>query len=142
MIEEKIIINSIQPARFWDYLYVESTKGIILIYAHRDRVKFFVFHEAENLSRFKDHIAKLFAIKFFNEKSEKCHDKIGKIDLVNITDDIIKIGTCLVIAGDHGANFKAELWINNKDKKIELFLKDAGEYENKKDPNINLSDFE
>ena len=136
---EKLVIRSIVPARAWYYLYAYTDKRPIFIYAHRDRVEFFATHEAEDISKFQDTVTKLSAVKYFNEKSENCIGNLASIDFENETDTLIKFGTCLV-SFDLMENYKADVWVNNKEKTIEFHLKDAGEFKNIRTSEIILPD--
>ena len=127
---EKLTIYKIVPARNLHYLYARTGQRDVFIYAHRDRVELFIRNETEDINSFQDTVSKLIAVKYFNEKSENCIGNIALVDFEKETDNIFKFGTCL-ITFDLMENFKADVWINNKQGKVEFHIKDAGEFKKK-----------
>lgn len=136
----KLNVSKIIPARSWHYMYAYGDTGKIFIYAHRDRVQFFVNHELEDdIFNFQDTVTKLTALKYFHEKSDNCIANIKLIDFERKDSLVIKFGTCLV-SFDLLENFKADIWIDNNNKTVEFYLKDAGELTKNFDSEISLPD--
>jgi len=119
-------------------MYAYTDAGDFFVYAHRDKVNFFASHKAEGLPQFQDNVIKLTSFKYFNEKSERCAEKIKEVDFANAQSERIFFGSCLIT--DLGENHKVQVSVDNKTKKIIFKIEDAGEFKDNLTSDIQLPD--
>lgn len=133
---EKYEVWYLSPARncfYYIWMYCIDGPKVVL-YADRDLV--FPLINMELNTYYADNLIKFIPIKFFDENNKKIKDKLGKAIRFEVFDSNYELGTCL--GYDFCKNYKINITLDTKAKKIFAEFSDAGEFTDKTESNIEL----